>query len=173
MMKDFHVMPYVEMDGIPTFADSQLRAMYDKIVDEEKGYIFSDGTIPDREAFVKMAKSTDTSFYVVYHVEAPVLIVWLNRFEGAIARMNWCAFNGVSIRTKIKAGRYINKLLTDKVFDLLIGYTPASNEAAIKFIKLCGGNVIGTVPNLIWDDKEKVSKDGVISYYKRGQNEDI
>lgn len=160
-------MPYVEIDGIPTFADSQLGAMYDRIVDEEKSYIFCDGTIPNKEAFIGMVKSNDTSFYVVYQGEIMVIIFWLNRFEGAIARVNWCAFNGVSARTKIKAGRYINKVMTDKIFDLLIGYTPESNGAAIRYIKLCGGKIVGTVPDLIWNEEKQMSEPGVISYYAR------
>ena len=173
-MTDFTIMPYTKIDGIPTFKDSQLIGMYDRIVDEEKGYVFSDGTINDGNAFVEMAKRPDTSFYAVYQGETIVLVVWLNRFEGAMARMNWCSFKSVSFETKLEAGRYVIKTLTDKVVDLLVGYTPASNKGAIKAAELCGGKILGTVPNLVWNEQEQKSKEGVIIYYEKGSgHEDI
>jgi len=168
----FSIMPYTKIDGIPTFTDSSIRSMYNRIVKEEKKYIFSDGTIPDADAFVLMAKSQDTSFYVVYHNEVVVLVVWLNRFESAVARLNFCSLNGVPRETKIKAGKYLISELTGRVFDLLIGHVPKTNEAAVKYAEICGAKILGEVPNLVWNESEKKSEPGIILYYGR-QDEDI
>jgi len=172
-MKDFHIITYVPIDGIPPYTDSQLRALYDRVISEEKDYVFYDGTITSSDDFIRMVKSEGTTLYVIYHTTTLVLMVWLNRLEGAIARINWCSFDDASTRTKIKAGRFFNKVITDRVFDLLIGYTPLSNEKAIKFIKLCGGKIVGEVPNLIWNEDKGESEDGIISYYERGSDENI
>jgi hypothetical protein len=172
-MTAFQILPYALNDGIPTFADSQLGKIYDQIVKEEKDYIFSDGMISDEKSFVEMAKSERTAFYVVYHGEKPVLVVWLNRFEGAMARLNFCSINGVSREIKISAGRYIINRLTEKAFDLLVGYVPETNRMAIEYVKACGAKVLGAIPNLVWDDREKKSKPGVVLYYEGQRDENL
>jgi hypothetical protein len=59
------------------------------------------------------------------------------------------------------------------VFDLLLGYTPATNNKAIQFIRFCGGIIGETIPNLIWDSRESKSKPGVISYYSRDEQVEV
>lgn len=165
------IMPYTKLDGIPTFKDSVIMGIYDRIIKEGKEYVFQDGTIPDREVFLLTMKSPQTFLYVGYEDNELALIIWLNRFEGAMARLNWCAFDGVSLRDKIKIAKNLLESLTLS-FDLLIGYTPASNKAAIKFVKVCGGKVVGTVPDLIWNEEKQESEAGVISYF-RGEHESL
>ena len=58
-------------------------------------------------------------------------------------------------------------------FDLLIGYTPESNAGAIRFVKMCGAKILGTVPNLIWNEEKQMSEPGVISFYRRKTDENI
>jgi hypothetical protein len=40
-MKEFDIIPYIEIDGIRTFPDSDILNIYDRIVDEGKEYICS------------------------------------------------------------------------------------------------------------------------------------
>lgn len=175
---EFDILPYIEIDGIRTFADSDILSIYDRIIEEDKGYIFQDGTISSRTVFLEIMKGEQTVLYVVYCKEKMLGIVWLNRFEGRFARIHWCTFNDFSAKKKIQAGQYVNQqLITMKdkegryVFDLLIGYTLLSNDKAIQFIRFCGGIVGETIPNLIWNDKKNKSEPGVISYYSREQME--
>jgi len=118
---------------------------------------------------------TNGCLYIIYYKANIVLVTWLNRFEGKIARVHWCSFKEISCRKKIDAGKYAcKKLLTMKndngeyVLDLLIGYTPVSNIIAIKFLKACGCVIGNKIPNLIWNAKENKSEPGVIGYYHRG-----
>lgn len=168
----FHLIAYAEVDGIPPFTDSQLRDIYARIMGEGKGSVFSDGTIKDADGFLSMAKSFGNSLYFVYYENQMVLMVWLNRFEGSLARLNFCTFKGFDYKTKIEAGKFIINLLTEKVLDLLVGHVPASNKKAIQYAKSCGAKILGTVPNLLWNDKDQESKPGVILYYE-AKNEDL
>jgi hypothetical protein len=173
-MTNFEIIPYTEINGIRTFTDTDILDIYDRIIDKGNGYIFNDGTIANRNKFLEVMKSNGF-LYIVYYKTNIVLIVWINRFEGKIARIHWCSFNGISCRKKIDAGKYVcEKLLTMKndngeyVLDLLIGYMPISNIVAIKFSKACGCIIGEKIPNLIWNAKTKKSESGIIGYYHRG-----
>ncbi len=173
-MKKFNLIPYIEIDGIRTFADSDILSIYEKIIEEGKGYIFKDGTIYDGSAFLRAMKDNNTLLYAVYNKDELLGIIWLNRFEGKLARVHWCTFDGISTKTKIQAGRYVIKKIMNMrdakgnyIFDLLLGYMPISNDDAIRFVRLCGGIIGEAIPNLIWDSERDKSEPGVISYYSR------
>jgi len=173
---DIRLLPYCTIDGIRTFKDSEILAIHDRIVSEGKEYIFKEGSISNRREFLKDMDHIGTALYVGYYQGAMAFILWLNRFEGRMARLHWCVFDGVSLKKIVLAGREaVRQLVNMKdsagnyVFDLLIGYTPASNDRAVKFVKFCGGIVAAIVPNLIWNGEKKESEPGVISYYIREQ----
>lgn len=173
-MKNLELIPYIEIDGIPTFANSDILSIYDRIIEEGKEYIFKDGTICNGAIFLETMKNGQTALYVTYYKKEMLGIVWLNRFEGKLARVHWCTFDGFSAKQKIQAGRYINEKIMDMkdakgnyVFDLLLGYTPVTNNKAIQFICFCGGIIGEVIPNLIWNNNEGKSEPGVISYYSR------
>lgn len=175
-MEQFDVIPYIEIDGIRTFPDSDILSIYDRIIDEGKEYIFKDGTILSRVMFLEIMKDGRTALYIIYYEEKLLGIIWLNRFEGRLARVHWCIFDGFSAKQKIQAGRYASEQIMEMkdakgnyVFDLLLGYMPTTNNKAIQFTCLCGGIIGGTIPNLIWDSKEGKSEPGVISYYSRDE----
>lgn len=169
----FKLVIYADIDGIPPYTDSQLKIIYNRMIAEGKDHVFSDGTIQNADDFVKMAKSENNTLYMVYYENEIVLVVWLNRFEGAMARLNFCSLGRIDYKIKIKAGRFIIDLLTEKVFDLLVGHVPISNQKAIQYSKSCGAKILGTAPNLVWNEKEKRSKPGVILYYEGRNNEDL
>jgi len=173
--KLIEIMPYIEVDGIRTFTDSEILSIYDRTIKEGKGYIFKDGTIYNRLRFLEVMKNEGTFLYIIYYRNDLLGITWLNRFEGRLARIHWCMFDGISAKQKIRAGRYISQKLInmkDKegnyIFDLLIGYMPASNKSAIQFVQMCGSKICGEIPNLIWDKEKSESEPGVIGYYQRG-----
>lgn len=177
-MENLEIVPYIEIDGIRTFTDSDILSIYDRIIDEGKEYVFKDGTVCDRFVFLETMKNGQTALYVIYYKKKLLGIMWLNRFEGRLARAHWCTFDGFSAKQKIQAGRYANEKIMDMkdtkgdyVFDLLLGYTPISNSQAIQFIRLCGGITGEAIPGLIWNSKEGESEPGVISYYSRAQVE--
>jgi len=118
-------LPYCEIDGIRTFEDSAICGIYDKIIEEKKGYIFQDGAISNRIGFLRAMKDRGTALYMVYCQGVMVFIVWLNRFEGKTARFHWCSFDGISVRKKIRIGQYVREKLMNMqnasgeyVFDL-------------------------------------------------------
>jgi hypothetical protein len=171
------------VDGIRTFTDSEILAFYDRMV---KGgmadAIFSDGQINSREGWLHAMKSPENFLYVVYADENISAVFWLNSVEAKQARFHYCFFYSAWKKGSIKVGKKILEILMEKrnsssddyLLDVLIGVIPSSNEPAIKFAKLLGWQIIGTLPFGAWSNKKQKSESAIISYYTRTtQNENI
>ena len=167
----YYIVPYARIDGVPTFKDTQIMKIYDRIIEEGKGYVFQCGTIKNRQEFLDAMGDPSVFMYVVYRDTTIVLIYWLNRFEGALARVHICTFNDVSYKHKVEAGRYINKVISG-CYDVLVAYIPKANRKAVLYSTHCGGKIAGTVPSLVWNEFKKTSEPGVIVYYRR-DHEDL
>lgn len=169
------LLPYTERDGIRTAADSDIKRLFTRTVEDGLDkLVFYEGTIKNSCEFLRMAKSNNVMFYIVLVGTDTIGYVWLNRFENKTAHYHFCSFKkfwgkneeiGRHILPTIlgwanKEGRYL--------FDLLIGYIPTWNERAIAFSLKCGGQSAGVIPNAIWHDEAQKSEDAVFIYYTRG-----
>ncbi|RLB94836.1 MAG: hypothetical protein DRH26_00105 [Deltaproteobacteria bacterium] len=172
------LLPYTEVDGIRTAADSDIKRLFARTVEDGSDKIvFYEGTIKTVCDFLAMAKSGNVLFYIVLIGVDTVGYVWVNRLENKTAHFHFCSFKeywgkneemGRHILTTIlgwknKEGRYM--------LDLLIGYIPAWNKRAIAFSLKCGGKSAGTIPNAIWNGETQKSEDAVFIYYTRGHDD--
>lgn len=177
------LLPYCEVDGISTFRDSEILGFYDRMVGSGTvESVFSDGQINSREDWLRAMKSPENFLYVVYADENISAIFWLNNVEIKQARFHYCFFYSAWKKGSIKIGKKIleilmnkkNSLSDDYLLDVLIGITPISNKPAVKFAKLLGWKIIGTLPFGAWSNKKQKSESAIISYYTRtAQNENI
>lgn len=173
-----YVLPYMVVDGVPTFKDSDLMGMFDKVVrDGTVEAIFFDGSVKTREDFAAMMKQSDVQFYGVYVKDSstPVGFIWLDMFMQKTARGHFCAFSEYWGDAYKIGHELLVRLLTMKdregnyVLDAVYGFTPEDNEMALTATKAAGFKVAGTLPNAFYYESDKKSHPGVMMYYTRDE----
>lgn len=172
-MKDVKVDLYTRIDGIPTFKNSDIFGIYNKIVEQNlDSLVFSDGTINSGRDFLNMLYTTNTILFVITYKNKKVGITWLNRFQGKKAQIHFCFFKEMHGRPKlIQIGEFaLNKILNWKYsdnneyfVDVLIGYIPVWNKAANKFMTKINATKVGIIPNSKWHSIE--GSEHAIFYY--------
>ena len=171
----FRLLSYTEIDGIRTAADSDIKKLWERTVNDGLDKIvFYEGTIKDACGFLKMAKDLGTAFYFIFDGTEVIGYTWLNRFENRTARQHFCVFLEYWGKT-LDVGKYVLDYFMhmknpagEYCLDLLTGFVPAWNERAIKFSLKCGGKTHGKIPNAIFNGATGKSEDAVFVFYTRG-----
>ena len=109
------VIPYTEIDGIPTFKDSDVKGFYDRIAkDGLVEFIFHDGYIQTSDDFLMMMKGAGAALYVAYYENDPVGVGWLTHFEAKSrsCRAHFTTFSEVWNKDTVSIGREVfNQML--------------------------------------------------------------
>jgi hypothetical protein len=172
------IVPYVEVDGAWTFSDSFIKSVYDRILNEGKGYMFINGVVSDRNIFLKRLKDLGSIVYFgIYEHRKLAYYVLLNGFDGRVARVEWCTFNETPLRRTVKGLKELCEYLMHKkdkegnyLFDLLLGcYADLPSFSMVpKIARMVGGHCTKeSIPNLIWDASQKKSVSGYWEYFVR------
>ncbi len=167
-MSFFKMIPYIEFDGMRSFADSFIATLYERC--EFEGHaetVFYEGTVRNETEFVKALKNSVA--WLVIQDEVVVAVVWLNRHEGRFARFHFMTFQACARRHLVKMGRYVlSEIMQMKdnggeyLFDMLLGSIPARNKVAVNYAKKCGGKVCGELPNGAFIEKEGRSENAIL-----------
>jgi len=176
-MKDnITLLPYTEVDGIRTAADSDIKRLFDRTVEDgTEKIVFYEGTIKTADQFLHMAKSRNALFYLVIIGTETIGYIWFNRLENKTAHYHFCSFKEYWGKNEEIGKHILPTVLGWKnkkggyLLDLLIGYIPIWNKRAIAFSLKCGGKSAGTIPNAIWNGETQKSEDAVFIYYTRGE----
>ena len=169
---NYIIVPYLCVDGIPTWRDSDIARVYDQIVSEELYQtMFATEFEMPRDLFISMMKSSSTIFMGVLDKDGVVAgIGWLNRFEGKIARMHFCVFKkwwGRSAEIMGTIREYIHSLKGEDgspLFIRFIGYIPSRNIFAVKCALRDGCTLCGIIPNYFWDYTNGKSIEATVVY---------
>lgn len=164
------IAPYAEIDGIRTFTDTTISGLFTRVVDEGLlDTVFYEGTVTSKEQFLSIMKGNGNLLYILLVKKEIVGFVWLNRFEGRTAHLHFCTFkNTWGTGQNVETGKYVlGKLINIGCFDLFIGWLPVWNHHAIGFIKKCGAQTAGTIPNAIYNAKAGKSEPAVFVYLTR------
>jgi hypothetical protein len=170
------IVPYCEVDGIPTFRDSDVMGFYERI--ERDGFrdiVFAGGDIPSKEAFLReMKRPGAVMLFVVYVGDLQAGIIWLTHFEAKTCRVHFTSFSEswgmdtVAIgREAIKQILYMTSADGCYVFDALLGLTQADNVRAIRWLEKVGLKKVGTIPNALWNANQQMSVPGTLMYLTR------
>lgn len=168
-----------EEDGAWSLSDAQVMGLFDRVIRDGHGDIFSDGTIDTREKFLSAMKNTSRLYVSVVKGDLAA-IFWLNRFEGRTARVHYCTFSGVSYGDKIRMAKHAVKTLLNMrmsdgsyAIDTLVSYIPTRRRLALRYNLAVGGIPIGKIPKLIWNGETGKSEEGLISYFERESDENL
>ena len=176
------ITPYMQIDGIPTFRDSEILYLYDAMVrDGVAETVFADGTIRSGEDWLHSITSGNNLLYVVRADGYSAVACWLNSFDGKAAHMHWTVFSKFWNNGSVKLMKFaVGEIMSLKrnetesreyLFDVLIGLIPITNTRAIKFSQKCGGILAAVIPNAIYDHINKQSVDAMLIHYTRQEKE--
>ena len=163
-------------NGQPSIPDHVVMSLYDRMMEDGTAKtVFDDGSIQDRESFLE-AMENGCRLHVVVDGDQPVAAIWLNRFEGKMARLHFCFFKEAWGARSAGVGRFaITELLNMKfedeyVYDCFTGFIPDKNKAARMFFQKIGVGVrtVGHLPLGHWNNEEGKSEPCTIVYIDRG-----
>ena len=85
------VIPYIEVNGIRTFKDSEICNLYLSMLARSEN-IFTDGTVRNCEEFLEMFKYGTNLLYVMLCDRKPAGFAFLNNFTPKTAYGHFCIF---------------------------------------------------------------------------------
>jgi len=173
--RDVQLIPYTTVDGIRTFKDSQILALYERTIrDSTVKTIFHDGSITSGDEFLNAMKHGDNLLYVVMYMSETVGILWLNRFKGPSCYAHFTAFSNIWGKDTVAIGRdsmrqilFMESRDQKHVFDLVYGLVPQRNTRAISWLEKIGMKPVGNIPLSIWDEEAGESMTGTLLYLTR------
>lgn len=174
MDKNYFILPYIKVDGIPVLRDSELIAIYNKLVAEKLDIIlFSTEAEMSPDRFVSIMKSDGTLLLLAEDSENNIAgILWLNRFEGKSARMHFCIFKnwwGKSSEIMQLFREHVFSLVDSfglPIFNTVVGYIPSVNTHAIRCALRDGCKLCGVIPDYFWDYRVGKMIDATVVYVK-------
>lgn len=175
-MKEYRLLPYTALDGIPTFTDSFIRGLFERMSQEglvER--VFYDGTITTPDAFLQMMKFNQISLFVIEFRGEIAGCCWLNNFASRRGEFHFCFFDNLRGQDAVGVGRdvvcdllYMEDSAGNPIFDLLFGMTEVANKPAEFWCRKMGFEYLGIIPSVLWNANLKKSVPAHFWYVERG-----
>ena len=173
---DYRLLAYDAVDGIPTFSDSAIMHLFDRM--EQEGLVdtvFYSGTVRDRLAFLGMMKGMNRLYVIELRGELAGFC-WLNGFNHRRANFHFCFFSNLRGELAVEVGRWAFETLLnlpDKegrpLFDLFTGLVDVENVPAMKWCAAMGLEQLGILPSAIWNARKGQSVSAAFWYAERGK----
>jgi len=171
----YDIVPFIYIDGVPTFTDSEIMALYDRM--EVEGFandVFGQGDANNRTEFLDLVKSKNNMFHVMLSQDggAHLAVFWVNRFEMKTARMHFFIYKEArcfSDQLINSAAKYIYGLEHngEPLFTMIVGVVKSTMVHVINYICRNGGAVAGEIPDYYWDALSGKPTAATIVYYPR------
>lgn len=150
-MSEIKVIPYMRIDGVPNFRDSQIMEFYDRMeADGTLDHVTCRKQVMSRETWANVV--LNSVLLVAFRDGRAVGIAIINGFEGTFARGHFCLFSEAWGKGSVEIG----KALLDASFKLedcdgepisgFLALLPSANRQAVEFLIKCGGVFIGEMP---------------------------
>ncbi len=170
--KDIEIIPYVEVDGIPLFSDSQITGLIDRA--ERDGTIsaifYGDSQYTKHDFLAKVKYLGNCRLYIARCGEDIAGFVLLDEIRWKHAHGHYCVFSeywGKRILTEISHAML--RYLFDEGYSVLIGTVPVDNEYALRFTeRTLGMKKLTVIPKYFHNDKINDDVDGVLFYIEKG-----
>jgi len=142
------ILPYMRLDGIPTFRDSELIAMFNRMVsDGTIGTVFPDGSVSTHDQFIDFIKGPNKLVLVAKVDGIPAMWAWIDMAELDMARAHFCVFSDHWGKDSVAVGTEMTKKAKEIMgVSILVGFVSSKNKKAINFAKQCGFKESGELP---------------------------
>jgi RimJ/RimL family protein N-acetyltransferase len=165
MARDIRITPYIEIDGIRLFSDSQITGLIDRAErDGTRDLIFYGDSRYTKFDFLEKVKfQGDCALYVAMLGGDVAGFVLLDHIRYRHAHGHFCVFSeywGTEVLTEISHAML--RLLLQS-YSVLIGIVPEDNIHALRFTeKTLGMKKLTVIPRYFYNDKIKSDVDGVM-----------
>ncbi len=170
------LLPYTAIDGIPTFQDSFIRGLYERM--DKEGllrWVFYDGCIKAADEFLKVMKFGMNRLFVIEFKGEIAGLCWLNNFTTRTGEFHFCFFENLRGPDAVEQGRkvvcellYMTDVHGNPMFDLLFGLTEVGNRPAVSWCKRMKFEPLGILPAALWIAEEQKSVPAWYHYVERG-----
>lgn len=175
-MTDFKIIPYMAIDGIPTFTNSEIMGIYDQMVSEgTEKKVFLDGLVTSRETFLNEIQSQDTLNFIVTNDGVRCALARITHFRQYTAHCHVLKLGDFKGQDVVASAKFtMKKLMHLKIgnrymVDVLYGLVPITNIPMLSLAKAMGMISIGIIPMAVYDYWESKSLDGVFMYCTRSE----
>jgi len=179
------IKPYIKIDGVPSFKDSEIMALWSR--SRQEGFadnLFFDIEGMNESLFFEIMQSDKCWLFVIYNDDKQLCgFSWLTDFRGSKANGHFALFKGFRGKEGVKlvtqTCRDILSIKNDGgryLFDVIVGATPVSNKPACflsdQMQKAWGKHCdIGVVRDYLYDYKENALIDAKLCYFRREERE--
>ena len=175
-MKAYNLLPYTAVDGIPTFADSFVRGLFERMRDEDLvDRVFYDGAVTTPEAFLQMMKQGMNRMFVIDLDGQVAGLCWLNNFGARRAEFHFCFFYNLRGQDAVDVGKqvvtellYMEDGAGNPIFDVLFGMTEVDNKPARAWCENMGFEYMGVIPSFLYNAGLQKSVPSDFWYVERG-----
>lgn len=173
----YNIIPYVNRDGLWAISDDIMAAIFLEMQEAKiLEMVFYAGKVKEFKHFIRYMKHPRNVVHTVWNDERPVMLAWLNNWGRHSAQAH---FLTLPIIWGTKDTAEVGKLTLNywwswkdpegrPLLKVITGQTPENLRAAVRYIKSVGMNVLGIVPNAIYNAYEDRSVGCVISFIERG-----
>jgi hypothetical protein len=175
-MKEYTLLSYAAVDGIPTFKDSLIRGLFERMRGEDLvERVFYDGSVTTSEDFLQMMKQGMNRLFVIVIEGQAAGLCWLNNFGARRAEFHFCFFNNLRGIDAVEIGKavvtellYMEDGAGNPIFDVLFGMTEVENKPARAWCENMGFEYMGVIPSILYNAGQKKSVPGDFWYVERG-----
>lgn len=148
------IVPYVEINGVRTVTDQQIKDIYHKMEsDGTLGIVFTSSSMKSPDEFLRIMKLPSNLPVVLFIDNALSGIAWINGIEDNHAFAHFCFFKETWGQVSEDMGRKLIEYWFSfpdgnggKAFDVIIGRIPSFNAKAIRFVEKIGFKKVGEIP---------------------------
>lgn len=165
------IIPYVEINGLRTFLDSDIEKLWDRMVEDGSDkVVFYGGGVEDGKGLVEWFKNPQNIVHMVVDDDTEVVsITWINNTTSVSAFFHFCVFSKAwgntedLLKMSIKSWFAFKNPDGSYMFDVLMGMVPEINSKAVSAMVKIGCTNLGYIPSVI--DNKYLGKMGAYFLY--------
>jgi len=160
-MEKIFIIEYKLIDGIPTLSDSQIKHLYEKLVEDGiVGNGFNSDIDPatyTSEDFLEYCTYNCKLFVVAERHQRIVGLAFVEKERRGVAVFHFLVFREYWGKS-IDIGKYVVGQFLKK-YETLVGFIPATNSRALNFVRKLGFKFSGQIENgfFLWKDNKYVN----------------
>lgn len=162
-------MPVVKTEQGISVPLEVMAGLWEQITRENKADdLFYDQTVTNLQEWIAYIYHPNNHVVLVIDETGHVYhIAWLNRYSRGNAYCHHVSLGNYRRRTWPTLVNYWRQLNAEgkPLVNIILGITPVTNEKAIKLLKMLKFNVLGEIPGLCYNAKEKKNVPGLISFF--------